>query len=47
MRWVGHADSGMIRHYFHLHDEEAQQWMQKLGPLDGAAGRSDGQGPKS
>ena len=24
MEWVGHADSSMVRHYFHLHDEEAR-----------------------
>ncbi len=47
MEWVGHADSAMVRHYFHLHDEEAQRHMNGLNLLGGAAGRSDGQGQKS
>ena len=47
MEWVGHADSAMVRHYFHLHDEEAQRRMNGLNFLGGAAGRSDSQGSKS
>lgn len=47
MEWVGHADSAMVRHYFHLHDEEAQRQMQSLDLLGGAAGRSDGDVRKS
>ena len=47
MEWVGHADSAMVRHYFHLHDEEAQRRMNGLNLLGGAAGRSDGSGLKA
>lgn len=27
MRWLGHKDSQMVRHYYHLHDAEAQRQM--------------------
>ena len=47
MEWVGFADSAMVRHYFHLHDEESQRQMNGLNLLGGAAGRSDGKGLKS
>jgi integrase len=47
MEWVGHADSAMVRHYFHLHDEEAQRRMNGLNLLGGAAGRSGDHGSKS
>jgi integrase len=30
MTWLGHANSRMIRRYYHLHDTEAQRQMQKL-----------------
>jgi len=33
MEWVGHADSAMVRHYFHLHDEEAHRQMKALDLL--------------
>jgi integrase len=35
MRWLGHASSMMVRRYYHLHDEEAQMQMKKLGKLRG------------
>ena len=44
MDWLGHADSEMIRRYFHLHDDEAKRRMNELDFLGGAAGRSDGDG---
>lgn len=47
MEWVGHADSTMVRHYFHLHDEEAQRRMNGLDLLGSAAGWSGGEGSKS
>jgi integrase len=47
MECVGHADSDMVRHYFHLHDEEARRYMASLTVLEGTAGCSDGQEPKS
>lgn len=44
MAWLGHRDSAMVKHYYHLHDEEAQRQMQRLNFLgktgsDGAAGQ--------
>lgn len=30
MKWLGHQDSGMVRHYFHLNDAAAQSQMNKL-----------------
>ena len=43
MDWLGHADSDMIRHYYHLHDEEARRRMDSLDVLGGAGGRSAGE----
>lgn len=40
MDWVGHADSAMVAHYFHLHDEEAQRRMNGLNLLGSVDGRS-------
>lgn len=42
MEWLGHQDSEMIRHYYHLHDEEAKRRMNNLNFLGGADGRSVG-----
>ena len=41
MNWLGHADSEMVRHYYHLTDEESRQWMDKLNLLGGSDGCSD------
>ena len=30
MDWLGHRSSAMVRHYYHLHDEEAQRQMAKV-----------------
>lgn len=30
MRWVGHKESKMVEHYFHLHDEEARRQMRRI-----------------
>jgi integrase len=30
MDWLGHRSSAMIRHYYHLHNEEAQRQMSKV-----------------
>jgi hypothetical protein len=38
--WLGHANSDMIRHYYHLHDEEAQRQIQQLNFLGVAGGCS-------
>lgn len=42
MDWLGHADSEMIRHYYHLHDEEARRRMDSLDFLGEASGRAAG-----
>jgi hypothetical protein len=42
MDWLGHADSEMIRHYYHLHGEEARRRMDSLDFLGGAGGWSVG-----
>jgi hypothetical protein len=33
MDWLGHQDSAMVRHYFHLNDAESRQQMERLKPL--------------
>jgi integrase len=40
MDWLGHANSNMIRHYYHLHDEEAQRRMGSLDFIGTSSGRS-------
>ena len=30
MQWLGHRQSAMVRHYYHLHDAEAQRQMRRL-----------------
>jgi len=37
MRWLGHQDSLMVRHYYHLHDDEAQRQMQRVNFVGGSA----------
>lgn len=55
--WLGHADSKMVRHYYHLHDDETQRQMDRVtffGSAGGAvaagniSGRAEGPatGPK-
>lgn len=36
--WLGHSDSKMVRHYYHLHDDEAQRQMRRLDFLGNGAG---------
>jgi hypothetical protein len=36
MLWLGHRDSKMVRHYYHLHDDDAQRQMSKLKSVGGA-----------
>jgi integrase len=38
MSWLGHADSKMVRHYYHLHDDEAQRHMKRLQFLGESGG---------
>lgn len=42
MEWLGHADSAMVRHYYHLHDTEAQRQMRRLDFLGEAGQRLPG-----
>jgi integrase len=42
MEWLGHRDSAMVRHYFHLHDDEAQRQMKRLDFLGEAGGGATG-----
>ena len=39
MNWLGHADSKMVRHYYHLHDEVSQQQMNQVRFLAVDGGR--------
>ncbi|QDT03117.1 site-specific tyrosine recombinase XerD [Rubripirellula lacrimiformis] len=40
MSWLGHSDSEMVRHYYHLSDEEALRQMENLDLVGKDAGRS-------
>jgi hypothetical protein len=40
MEWLGHADSDMVRHYYHLSNEESRRQMAKLNILESTAYRS-------
>lgn len=42
MEWLGHADSEMVRHYYHLHDSESRQQMARLDLLGTAGMQSPG-----
>ncbi|MCE9551921.1 MAG: tyrosine-type recombinase/integrase [Planctomycetes bacterium] len=42
MAWLGHASSDMIKIYFHLHDTESRQQMDKLNLLGTAGMRPTG-----
>lgn len=37
MTWLGHADSDMVRHYYHVHDGEARRKMNGINFLGGTA----------
>jgi integrase len=39
MTWLGHSSSRMVRHYFHLHDDESRRQMQRIDFLAEAGGR--------
>ena len=39
MSWLGHSSSKMVRHYFHLHDDESRRQMKRIDVLGGAGGR--------
>ena len=38
MSWLGHSSSKMVRHYFHLYDDESRRQMKRINFL-GAGGR--------
>jgi integrase len=38
MTWLGHSSSKMVRHYFHLHDDESQRQMKRINFLGEASG---------
>lgn len=38
MRWLGHKDSGMVEHYYHLHDDEARRQMDRIKLFDSDTG---------
>jgi integrase len=38
MSWLGHSSSKMVRHYFHLHDDESQRQMKRISFLSDASG---------
>jgi integrase len=40
MEWLGHSASAMVKHFYHLADDEAKRRMQKLNPLGKSGGRS-------
>ena len=42
MRWLGHSSSKMVRHYYHLHDEESQRQMSRLDFIGGPGARDAG-----
>ena len=42
MQWLGHQESDMVKHYYHLHDEEACRRMSGLNFLGKAGGASTG-----
>ncbi len=47
MRWLGHQDSLMVRHYYHLHDDEAQRQMQRVNFVGGSAAKGATEGTTS
>jgi integrase len=44
MRWLGHQDSKMVKHYYHLHDDEAQRQMQRVKFVGGSATKGVAEG---
>jgi integrase len=44
MRWLGHKDSRMVEHYYHLNDEEARRQMGRIKLFEGEAGGQAAEG---
>lgn len=42
MTWLGHADSRMVRHYYHLHNDEAKRQMSRLSFVNSPGERNAG-----
>ncbi len=42
MSWLGHSSSKMVRHYFHLHDDESRRQMRRINFLGEASGHVAG-----
>jgi integrase len=42
MEWLGHSDSEMVRHYYHMCDTEARRHMEGLDLLGNAGKRVTG-----
>jgi hypothetical protein len=40
MEWLGHQNSGMVKHYFHLHDQQAHVQMARVTFVANAGGTS-------
>ena len=40
MEWLGHSESAMVRHYYHLNDQVADLHMSKVNFLEADDGRS-------
>ena len=38
MKWLGHQDSKLVAHYYHLNDDEARRQMRRITLSDGAGG---------
>jgi integrase len=43
MLWLGHQDSAMVRHYFHLHDAESRRQMARLQPIGNTGNQLTGE----
>lgn len=41
MNWLGHRNSAMVRHYYHLHDDEARRHMRRLSLEDASESETE------
>jgi len=44
MRWLGHRESRMVEHYYHLHDEEARRQVSRIKLFDEDSGGHEAAG---
>lgn len=47
MVWLGHHDSEMVRHYYHLHDEESKRQMGRLSLLGNSTAPNESNGEQA